>query len=124
MEKTNCLRGIAKMALGFFIVHTAANIYFAASGNFPPMPKPSMMPGLTPSLNIASLITGLIVVPILIYTLYLGKNKDKFSARDILTMLAGIMFIPLLIGVARLNIIPLSIGLISIIILSFFSFKK
>ena len=121
MKKTISLKNVAKIILGFFIVHTAGNIYFAISGNFPSEPSLSIMPSLTPTINIASVILGLIIAGVLIYLLYFGKNGDKFIGKDVLAMIAGSLGIGILIGIATINILAFSISLFLLLIFTYLS---
>ena len=121
MKKTISLKDIAKIILGFAIVHTAGNIYFAISGNFPSEPLLSIMPSLTPTINIAAVILGLIIVGVLIYLLYLRENSDKFMGKDILAMITGSFGIGILVGIAMINIFAILISLFLILIFTYLS---
>jgi hypothetical protein len=124
MEKINFSKGFAKILLGFFIVHTGGNIYFAISGKFPPKPTLSIMPHLTPLINIISIILGLIVMGILIYLLYFRKNSDKFVGKDVLGMIAGSFFIGVLKGAATINFFVILISVFLILFFAYFSLKN
>ncbi|GAI06394.1 unnamed protein product [marine sediment metagenome] len=124
MEKINFLKGVAKILLGFAILHTIGNIYFAISGKFPSKPSLSIMPSLTPTINIVAIILGLIIVGVLIYLLYLRKNSDKFIGKDVLAMIAGSFFIGVLIGIAKINFFVILISLFLILVFAYLSFKK
>ena len=119
MGKIISLKVVVKIILGFFIVHTAGNIYFAISGNFPAEPSLSIMPSLTPTINIIAIILGLIIVGVLIYVLYLRENSDKFIGKDVLAMIAGSFGIGILVGIATINIFALLISLFLFLIFTY-----
>ena len=126
MKKINFLKGIAKIILGFFIIHTAGNIYFAISENFPPRPLLPIMSSLslTPLLNIISMIFGFIVIGVLIYLLYFRENSDKFVAKDVFKMIAGGFFMGVFVGTAMINFFAILISLFLILVFVCLGFNK
>lgn len=96
------LKDITQILLGFLIIHTIGNIYFAVSGTLPPPPSGILAgsPALTAEINRWAVIVGLIAVAILAYLLFFREGSEKINLKCVVNMIMGTPVLIVFVGLA------------------------